>query len=90
MTVWEIIAIMVVGAICISVGIGMTYQLIVNAVEGYQVRRSKRNIEVLTRVIGELPKLTTDLLNKVKELQKKDEEEMEKFRKNFRRKFEDE
>ena len=73
MTVWEIVIIMVVGCICITGGIGVVYQSIVNTVERYQIRRAKRSLEIYTKVIEQMPTLINNLIGMVEEQTKKDE-----------------
>ena len=87
MTVWELVILIVVATACVTFGIGFVYSSIVNTIEQYQVRRAKRATEAVTNVINELPKLTSELLSKVKEA---DEKRMKKSYSDFRKEFEDE
>ena len=72
MTIWEIIIIMVVATVCVTCGIGLIYSSIVNTVERYQVRKTKRELEVYAKVIGEIPGLFTKLVNLIAEKEKED------------------
>ena len=65
MTIWEIVIMMVVATVCVTCGIGLIYSSIVNTVERYQVRKAKREMEVFTKVIGEIPGLFTKLVDLV-------------------------
>ena len=76
MTVWEIVILMVMATVCIASGIGFVYNSIVNTVERYQIRKAKRELEIFTKVIGELPNLFKQLVNMVEE---KEQERNEKW-----------
>ena len=80
MTVWEIVIMMVVATVCIASGIGVVYNSIVNTVERYQIRKAKRELEVFTKIIGELPGLFTKLVDLI---EKKEAEQDAKFRNEF-------
>lgn len=80
MTVWEIVILMVMATVCIASGIGVVYNSIVNTVERYQIRKAKRELEVFTKVIGELPNLFKQLVNMVEE---KEQERNKKFENEF-------
>ena len=80
MTVWEIVILMVMATVCIASGIGVVYNSIVNAVERYQIRKAKRELEIFTKVIGELPNLFKQLVNMVEE---KEQERNKKFAKKM-------
>ena len=84
MTVWEIVIMMVVATVCIASGIGVVYNSIVNTVERYQIRKAKRELEVFTKVIGELPNLFKQLVNMVEE---KEQERNKKFENEFANKI---
>ena len=76
MTVWEIIIMMVMATVCVTCGIGIIYSSIVNTVERYQIRKSKRELEVFTKVISELPNLFGKMVETV---EKKEQERSLKF-----------
>lgn len=76
MTVWEIIIMMVMATVCVTCGIGIIYGSIVNTVERYQIRKSKRELEVFTKVISELPNLFGKMVETV---EKKEQERNLKF-----------
>jgi hypothetical protein len=84
MTVWEIVIMMVVATVCIASGIGVVYNSIVNTVERYQIRKAKRELEIFTKVIGELPNLFKQLVNMVEE---KEQERNKKFENEFANKI---
>lgn len=84
MTVWEIVIIMVMATVCIASGIGVVYNSIVNTVERYQIRKAKRELEIFTKVIGELPNLFKQLVNMVEE---KEQERNKKFENEFANKI---
>lgn len=71
MTVWEIVIMMVVGTICITSGIGIVYNSIVNTVERYQIRKSKRDMELLIKVFEQIPGVFTKLIEMVTETEQK-------------------
>lgn len=83
MTVWEIVILMVMATVCIASGIGVVYNSIVNTVERYQIRKAKRELEIFTKVIGELPNLFKQLANMVEEK----EQENIKFENEFANKI---
>lgn len=80
MTVWEIVILMVMATVCVASGIGFVYSSIVNTVERYQIRKAKRELEIFTKVIGELPNLFKQLANMVEE---KEQERNKKFENEF-------
>ena len=84
MTVWEIVILMVMATVCIASGIGFVYNSIVNTVERYQIRKAKRELEIFTKVIGELPNLFKQLVNMVEE---KEQERNKKFENEFANKI---
>ena len=84
MTVWEIVILMVMATVCIASGIGVVYNSIVNTVERYQIRKAKRELEIFTKVIGELPNLFKQLVNMVEE---KEQERNKKFENEFANKI---
>ena len=67
MTVWEIVILMVMATVCIASGIGVVYNSIVNTVERYQIRKAKRELEIFTKVMGEIPNLLKNFVNMVME-----------------------
>ena len=80
MTVWEIVIMMVVATVCLTSGIGIVYSSIVNTVERYQIRKAKRELEVFTKIIGELPGLFTKLVDLIEQ---KEAKQNAKFRNEF-------
>ena len=84
MTVWEIVILMVMATVCLASGIGVVYSSIVNTVERYQIRKAKRELEIFTKVIGELPNLFTQLVSMVEE---KERERNKKFENEFAEKI---
>ena len=84
MTIWEIVILMVVGTICISGGIGLAYNYIVNAVEGYQIRKSKREMDLFVKIMEVIPKMLVDTFEMIS---KKEREENEKFVKSMNERF---
>ena len=80
MTVWEIVIMMVVATVCIASGIGVVYNSIVNTVERYQIRKAKRELEIFTKVVGEIPGLFTKLVELV---ESKEKERNEKWQNEF-------
>ena len=79
MTVWEIVILMVMATVCVASGIGVVYNSIVNTVERYQIRKAKRELEIFTKVMEEIPNLLKNFVNMVMEkdyeLNKKRDEE---------------
>ena len=71
MTVWEIVILMIVGTICLAGGIGFVYASIVNTVERYQIRRTNREMETFTKIMGIIPDIFVQVFNKLKELEEK-------------------
>ena len=67
MTVWEIVILMVMATVCVSCGIGFVYNSIVNTVERYAIRKQKRELEVFTKVMEEIPNLLKNFVNMVME-----------------------
>ena len=84
MTVWEIVILMVTATVCLASGIGVVYNSIVNTIERYQIRKAKRELEIFTKVIGELPNLFTQLVSMVEE---KERERNKKFENEFAEKI---
>ena len=82
MTIWELVILFVVGTVCITCGIGIVYSSIVNTIERYQIRSTKRKIAVYTKIMQELPATFENITNMVEErVKKKYEEYKEKQRK---------
>lgn len=82
MTIWELVILFVVGTVCVTCGIGIVYSSIVNTIERYQIRSTKRKIAVYTKVMQELPATFENITNMVEEKGKtKYEEYKEKQRK---------
>ena len=67
MTVWEIVILMVMATVCIASGIGFVYNSIENTVERYQIRKAKRELEIFTKVMEEIPNLLKNFINMVME-----------------------
>lgn len=67
MTVWEIVILMVMATVCVASGIGFVYNSIVNTVERYQIRKAKRELEIFTKVMEEIPNLLKNFVNMVME-----------------------
>ncbi len=84
MTVWEIVIIMVMATVCVTAGIGIIYSSIVNTVERYQIRKAKRELEVFTKVMGEIPGLFKSLINMIEE---KEQEKNIKWQNEFAEKI---
>ena len=84
MTVWEIVILMVMATVCVSCGIGLVYSSIVNTVERYQIRKSKRELEVFTKVIGEIPGMFKKIIGMVEE---KEQERNKKYENEFAKKI---
>ena len=93
MTIWELVILFVVGTVCVTCGIGIVYSSIVNTIERYQIRSTKRKIAVYTKVMQELPATFENITNmvegkgktkydKYKEKQRK-EREREEFEKEM-------
>ena len=80
MTVWEIVILMVMATVCIASGIGFVYNSIVNTVERYAIRKQKRELEVFTKVMEEIPGLFVKMVDLIKE---KEKEENEKWQNEF-------
>ena len=78
MTVWEIVILMVMATVCVTCGIGIVYSSIVNTVERYQIRKAKRELEIFTKVMEEIPGMFTKLIEMVSEKEQKRNEEFAK------------
>ena len=83
MNVWEIVIMMVVGTLCITTGIGFVYSSIVATVERYQIRKTKRELEIYAQVIKVIPDLFKELTKIVYEFDEKDKKDTEEFMKSF-------
>lgn len=73
MNIWEIVILIIVGSICVFGGIGAVYSSIVKTVEGYQIRKAKRAMQVYLEVTDELANVFIKSYNSIKE--KMNEEE---------------
>ena len=90
MTVWEIVILMVMATVCIASGIGVVYNSIVNTVERYQVRKVKRELEVYSKVIGEIPGLFMKLAELVESKVKVTDNEFAEKIREIEKQYEDE
>lgn len=94
MSIWEICILMIVATICVAAGIGFVYSSIVNTVERYQIRRTKRELEMATKIIEEIPGAITKIVDIVTEKEKerdrkKNEEFIEKNFEDYLNKYKD-
>lgn len=74
MTVWEIVIMMVVATVCVTCCIGMAYGSIVNTIERYNIRKTKRTMEVYAKVMEEFPAAMRKCIDMVEEKEKKKNE----------------
>lgn len=83
MSIWEICILMIVATICVAVGIGFVYSSIVNTVERYQVRRTKRELEMATKIIEEIPGAITKIVDIVTEKEKEENKIINQYQKEI-------
>ena len=85
MNVWEIVILIIVARVCVCGGIGFVYASIVKTVQRYQIRKTKRNMQVFVKIMEQIP---TVLIKTIDMIEKKEKESSEKFRKDLMRELE--
>ena len=86
MNVWEIVILIIVASVCVCGGIGFVYASIVNTVERFQIRKTKRDMQVFVKIMEQIP---TVLIKTIDIVEKKEKESSEKFRKDLMRELEE-
>lgn len=85
MNIWESIILMVAGTVCIISCISIIYSSIVNTIERYNIRKTKRDMETFTRIIEQIPGVCIEISNIVKEAEEeKAKERIEKYKDCFK------